>query len=141
MDYVELLKKAYIEQIDIQRDLDSKLVFIAENVFNFDVYDDDMAELFAKKALEVCLAISKEETGKYIKIKENYQWYLIMVNMPFFKGILDWGGSIRYAWWDYETCFEVESCAIREVYGNKFIFGRDEWMSFIFAIEQFIMED
>ena len=141
MDYVELLKKAYQEQIDIERDLDSKLVFIAENVFNFDVYDDDMAELFAKKALEVCLAINKAETYEYIKDKENYKWFLIMVNMSFFKGILDWGGSIRGAWWDHGTCFEVESCSIREVYGNKFIVGRDEWMSFVFAIEQFILED
>lgn len=77
-----------------------RLEYLSDYIFNFTTYDGEMAELFACKALEVCAAISNRTTFDYIKDAEQYRWYLVMCNMPFFSDKLEWGTSIRGAWWD-----------------------------------------
>lgn len=78
----------------------SKSEFLSGFVFDFVTYEEKFTELFAAKALEVCDAISQKKTFDYIADDERRQWYLLMVNMPFFAGRLSWGSSIRGAWWE-----------------------------------------
>lgn len=116
----------------------SRLEFLAEYIFDFTTYDSEIGELFASKALEACAAISAGTTFDYIKDADDYRWYMLMVNMPFFAGRLEWGTSIRGAWWVHEEQ-TLESCGIwRE---NEQLlelkFNRDEWASFIAALVTF----
>jgi len=68
----------------------------------------------AKKALEVCEAITNRKTFDYIRSAEGHLWYLIIVNMPFLVDKLDWGSSIRSAWWDVygDFSFTIKSCGL-----------------------------
>jgi len=50
--------------------------------------------------LDVLECILNENQYIYLKDRDNYINYLIMVNMSFFKDILEWGGSITGAWFD-----------------------------------------
>lgn len=79
----------------------SKSEFLSSFVFDFVTYEEKFTELFVAKALEVCDAVSQGKTFDYIADEERRQWYLLMVNMPFFVDRLSWGSSIRGAWWEF----------------------------------------
>lgn len=77
----------------------NKLQYLGQYIFDFTTYDSEMDEYFAKKMIEVLKAIEERTTFEYIK--KDYINYLTMANMPFLYDNLDWGGSIRGAWFDY----------------------------------------
>jgi hypothetical protein len=116
----------------------SRMEFLADHIFDFTTYDTDMGELFARKAVEVCAAINESKTFDYIKDADNYRWFLLMVNMPFFAGRLEWGTSVRGAWWDHGAQ-KLESCGLwrdgQQVLSMEF--PRSEWMRFIAALVGF----
>jgi hypothetical protein len=68
-----------------------------------------------------------------------------MVNMPFFKGKLEWGMSIRGAWWDLygDRKFEINSCGFFEGQEqiDRIVFGEDQWPEFINAMIQFTKDE
>lgn len=143
MDFKKLLQHSFeTEQGMSESPPGNHLVFLSENVFNFTTYDREIDELFAKKAVEVCEVINTGKTFDYIKDQENYKWYLLMCNMPFFSEKLEWGGSIRGAWWcgnkdrvvEFDTCGfwdgDVQLC-------DTFRFNVEEWKSFITAVIDF----
>ena len=75
--------------------------YLSNFIFNFTLYDSELDEIFSKKAVEVCEAISSKSTFDYIK--DNRVWYMAMVNMPFFLDKISWSTSIREAWWEDYT--------------------------------------
>ena len=133
MDYLHLLEHSYKQEK--LRDLGmSKLEYLADSIFDFTTYDSAMGAFFAQKAVEVCYVINNQKNFEYIENEENYMWYLVMCNMPFFVSKLSWGTSIRGAWWDYED-FEIKGCGLWE--GNTQIYlklNREEWILFINAV-------
>lgn len=81
----------------------NRFQFLGSDIFNFTTHDGGVDELFAKKMLEVIDCILNKTTFEYHKHGEdeaNYLNFLTMVNMPFLQGMLDWGTSIRGAWFD-----------------------------------------
>ena len=78
----------------------NKLAFIGSDVFDFTTYDGAMDEFLAGKMIEVVDCILNGTTFEYQKDEANYINYLTMVNMPFLKDKLEWGTSIRGAWFD-----------------------------------------
>jgi hypothetical protein len=53
------------------------------------------------QTLEVCEVILNGKTVAYINESDaNYKNYITIVNMPFLRGKLEWGTSIRGAWFD-----------------------------------------
>lgn len=78
----------------------TKFEYLSSFVFDFTTYDEDMDETFVVSALVVCDAISNRTTFDYIKTPENYLWYLLLMNTPFFADQTSWGTSIRGAFWD-----------------------------------------
>lgn len=96
MDYARALREGHAQMANDR----SRLAYLSDFIFDFTTYDDEKAEVFARHAIEVCEAINNCTTFDYIKDPGNYTWYLIMVNMPFFADKLNWGTSVRGAWWD-----------------------------------------
>ena len=124
----------------------SRLEYLGDHIFNFKTYESEYSELFAKKALEVCAAISDSKTFEYIKAPENRLWYLLMVNMPFFADKLEWGTSIRGAWWGESPheLIKFDSCGLwldgKQLY-EPMEFTRDQWRDFIAAVLAFGVEE
>lgn len=119
----------------------SRVAFLADHVFDFTTYDDDASELFGKKALEVCVCISDKKTFEYQHSgEESYRWYLLMCNMPFFQGKLEWGTSIRGAWWEYGKTFEIGAYTFfkdSEQISEVMKFNNEQWLQFVEAMKEF----
>lgn len=144
IDYLRALQEGFATWRDINPGgaPETRLGYVGEYIFDFTTYDDTMTEEFARKALDVCRAISDGTTGDYIQDPDNYRWYLLMCNMPFFAGRLNWGTSIRGAWWDVST----PNCADLETSGlwldgvqlqQPLKFSTDQWREFIAALLEF----
>jgi hypothetical protein len=84
-------------------------------------------------------AISDGTTLAYVGDAENYRWFLLMCNMPFFAGRLDYGSSIRSAWWDHSGMV-LESAGLW-VGGEQLLFDLElsveQWREFIAAVRAF----
>lgn len=91
----------------IQKDINRiRMAWIGEVLFGFCTYEEEFCAEMTRSALDVADAISNRYTFDYISNDENYRWYLLMVNMPFFENKLEWGTSIRGAWWVHFQTFE-----------------------------------
>lgn len=137
MNYLELLEESYEKAKEVcECPPQSRLEFLSEFVFNFVTYNPEASCLFACKALEVCKAITEGGTRGYCENESNYMWYLLMCNTWFFYDKLDWGTSIRNAFWRCETQKDNEirsSCFWhkgRQIYSLRFKWGK-EWVLFI----------
>jgi len=138
MDYLELLEYSYKTEIAHSGET-SRLDYLSENIFDFTLYDSEMGDLFGKKAVEICCAINDKKSFEYQK--DSYQWYLIIVNMPLFVGKLEWGMSIRGAWWGLygDDVFTIESCGLWQNDDQLLAlkFNAEEWGLFIRALKSF----
>jgi hypothetical protein len=133
MDYLQLLEHSH----SVERE-SSRLVYLSEHIFDFTTYDDAVSEMFARVALDICEAISDGTTFEYIKIPTNYHWYLAMCNMPFFADRIEWGTSIRGAWW--VNSVTLDSCGLwvgEDQLIERLFFSEREWAKFISAVIQF----
>lgn len=143
MNYLKLLLHSH-EMITDQSSIGkmSKLEYLSEFIFDFTTYDSEISELFAKRGVEVCQVIVENKTFEYIKNEENYKWFLIMVNMSFFNNKLEWGTSIRGAWWYFQNSLTFESCGLFKERKQimKIKFDIREWKKFILAMIDFIKE-
>ncbi len=145
MNYLKLLRESYKETTDNRDDPTlEKLEFLANDIFGFTTYENVVSSMMAKKALEVCKAISDKKTFDYIASEGGNLWYLVMVNMPFFENRLEWGTSIRGAWWDLwgDKEFIIESCGLFSD-GEQILelkLNETEWPKFIEAMIKFAEE-
>ena len=105
MNYKEILKHSFeVEKAEVECLPTSRLEYLANYIFDFMTYDEEMDRLFAEKAVEVCAAINDGKTFEYIKDPENYRWLLLMCNMPFFINRLE---SVSYTTLTLPTNREV----------------------------------
>lgn len=139
MNYIKLLRDGFAAEKQFH-DVESRHEYLSNEIFQFTTYDSEMAELFATKAIEVCKAINARKTFEYIEDKENYKWYLLMCNTPFFFDRIEWGTSIRGAWWNAST---FSSCGLfdgDEQIIDEIKLSAEEWASFVNAIVEFAKE-
>lgn len=141
MNYLKLLEDGYKKACEDSLNCPpiSKLDYLGDHIFNYTTYDGEVSELFALKTVEVIKAINNRTVFEYIKNEDNYKWYLLICNMPFVRGRIDWGTSIRGAWWDYEIIFQ--SCQLyddEEQICEEIKFTQEEWGEFIVAIIEFV---
>lgn len=138
-DFLGILNHSFEIERDRECGAESRLVYLSDHIFDFTTYDSEMSEMFATKAVEVCDAINKAKTFDYIADAENYKWFLLMCNMPFFASRLNWGTSIRGAWWDHCE-HSLSSCGIwigdEQETELKFR-DADKWKLFIAAMVAF----
>jgi hypothetical protein len=121
---------------------ENRAAFLADYVFDFTTYDDEKSKEFGTKALEVCRAVSDRKTFEYIEDPENYRWFLLMVNMPFFAVRLDWGTSVRGAWWNAgspdETALHTAALWLDgEQLTGPLQFSDEQWQEFVSAMLAF----
>ena len=143
-DYLKMLEDGHAETDSFQGgSRTSRLEYLSDQIFDFTTYESEMAELFAGKAVEVCSAISDGNTFDYIGVSdENRMWYLLMCNMPFFAGRLEWGTSIRGAWWCARPGepITLDTCGLYwkdEQIIETMKFTAAEWPEFIAAVREF----
>lgn len=142
MNYRKLLEHSFAVEQTFECPPQSRLGFLSSAIFDFTTYDGEMDVRFARKALEVCGVLSCKKTFEYIRDPDNYEWYLLMCNMPFFDGKLEWGTSIRGAWWGAPPGrqFELRSCGLWNgdtQLSDPIQFGDDDWHRFIEALIEF----
>ena len=111
--YIELLDKHFKEEQHLECAPETKMEYLGSSIFDFNTYDSEIDILFAEKMVEVLKVILNKNTFEYIKDREQYLNYLTMVNMPFLTDKLDWGGSIRGAWFDNWKEYEIEGIEIK----------------------------
>lgn len=136
MTYSRMLQEGHeaICQIDPM----GRLEYLGELIFGFSTYESGYSRYFAIKALDVCKAINEQKTFEYIESPENRLWYLLMVNMPFFVGKLEYGTSIRGAWW--KDGIKFDSCGLwldgQQLHETMEFTGK-QWGEFVSALIEF----
>lgn len=146
MDYLKLIKHSYQMDSELHDHPQSKLEYLAEHIFDFTTYENEFCQAMARRAIEVALVISHDKTYDYIANEHNHQWYLMMVNMPFFVNRIEWSSSIRGAYWLNRFNTDkliIKSCGLWM--GNKQLTNLSlryvEWVSFIDALYKFGLKD
>lgn len=138
--FKEMLEHSF-QQERLEADELSRLEFLALHVFGFTTYDSGMDELLAARAVQVAEAINDRQTFEYIKARDSYENYIVMCQMPFFADRLEWGTSIRGAWWD-TAGVTLDSCGLWQ--GGEQLkpmtFDQASWMEFIRAVVAFAQE-
>ncbi len=139
IDYLEMLKKSYQENKShcFTCSSPSKLEFIANHVFLINTYDSLVDEKMALDFLKVCDVITKGDNFIFIDSSdENYELYLRTVMYPFFENKIDWGSSIRGAWWEYDLV-EIDSCGLYYE-GEQLLNEKFDMRLLIPAIQKFL---
>ena len=99
--FTEHLEEAYSDFLEYTDYPENRLIWVADNIFEFVTYDSGASEVFGNLMLRVLKPILNQTTFDFQKESEdNYYTFLLMVNMPFLKDKLEWGTSIRGAWFD-----------------------------------------
>lgn len=79
---------------------DIKLIFLAEILFGIETDDSTLSLKFGKDILEVINVIKKGLNFDYIKSEDNYKKYIIVANILSKLDWIEWGTSIRGAWFN-----------------------------------------
>lgn len=119
--FTKQLEDCHSELESLRDDKVSKLEFLASDVFNFITYDGGMDEFLALKMLKVLSIILNEQNHQYIKKESNYKDFILMVNMPFLVDKLEWGASIRGAWYKDYGSYEICHIKIKKGELSQFI--------------------
>lgn len=146
MDYLQLLNHSFEMEMVCENPCLTKLAFLSQNIFEFTTYDRQKDELFGRKAIEVCHAISTRTTFEYIRDSDAYTWYLVMCNMPFFAHKITWGTSIRGASWGTNDARPISLDVLGLWDGDTAIikpidFSNAEWAKFINALLEFVDDE
>lgn len=121
----------------------TKYAFLAEDVFGFETYDNEKDDLFGRKAIEFCKAVSDGETYEYIKDDDNNNWFLSMAFSSFFVDKIEWGISIRASYWAvYQQKESPVDFGFLINNQDEFDSALDEeqWIEFVVAMIEFAEE-
>lgn len=78
---------------------DLKAMFITK-LFDVTTYDGELDCEFGEIIIEVMKTIQKGKNFDYIKNKKKYRDYILVANLLDDNGWIEWGSSIRGAWFD-----------------------------------------
>jgi len=137
LDYLELLENSFSKWKELQGcGPETRLEYLSDYVFDFCTYDSDLSIIFATMAVDVCEAINKRTTFEYInKGQSNYQTFVLMCNIPFFADRIEWGTSIRGAFWNCTMTLSGRIFWFGDTQGEDDIsFTKDKWEEFITAV-------
>lgn len=88
----EFYKKCYV--------FENKYEWAASHIFNLATYDGSLDEMFVKLILEICDVILENKNCEYIEDETNYFTFIAVCQRLNSLGWIDWGTSIRGAWFN-----------------------------------------
>jgi hypothetical protein len=100
MDVIELYRKEYAFETKVIQEGSTKYTWAATQVFELTTYDISLDELFVKKIIEVCKAILEGRTFEYIRDESQYVTYILVCQLLERLNWIEWGTSIRGAWFE-----------------------------------------
>jgi hypothetical protein len=100
MDVIELYRKEYAFETEVIQEGSTKYTWAATQVFELTTYDRSLEELFVKKIIEVCKAILEGRTFEYIRDESRYVTYILVCQLLEHLNWIEWGTSIRGAWFE-----------------------------------------
>lgn len=151
-DFLQMLKDGHRESMEFHGHSLTKAEFLCLYIFEFTIVGEFDAELFASRAVEVAKALNggTEETVSYASDEGRLLWYLIMINMPFFKPKVMTCSRVQRAYWDGDArdkdgsksswFFVYSSDGLyigHEQMYKEMRLEREEWRDFINAISEF----
>ena len=138
MTTIELIKTDY--DLCVECDIfETKYEWAASSVFKLATYDSDLDELFVKKILEVCKVILNRTNFEYIKDENNYHTYILVCQLLKDMKWINWGTSIRGAWFnDFTVDEDVSPLFIPHTYEDRLIYPSKEN---IMELIKFVEED
>lgn len=126
MTTLELIKTDY--ELCVQCDIfQTKYEWAASSIFNLATYDGDLDELFVKKILEVIKVILDGTNFEYIKDETNYRAYILVCQLLKEMNWINWGSSIRGAWFDdFISDEEVSPLFVPHTYEDRLLYPSKE---------------
>lgn len=100
MNVRECLEWSY-NNYNLGTDYLKKYDWAASTIFDLTTYDGELNRRFVNKIIEVCKVILKGETFDYIQDEDNYEAYILVCQILVRNDWIDWGTSIRGAWFNY----------------------------------------
>lgn len=87
--------------------------WVCDEAFDIATYDTDVSIAFGRAILDVMSAILGKRTFNYIKLPGKYHAYIAVCHILDQRDMIDWGSSIRGAWFDYDA-----GCGKRKMLGD-----------------------
>lgn len=109
MDVIELYKKDYEFHSEVVCEGSDKYDWAASQVFDLTIYDSALDELFVKKIIEVCKVILERRNFEYIQDETCYVTYILVCQLLERLHWIEWGTSIRGAWFEESHFGYVQS--------------------------------
>ena len=109
MDVLELYKKDYEFHSEVVCEGSNKYDWAASQVFDLTTYDSALDEMFVKKIIEVCKAILERRNFEYIQDETCYVTYILVCQLLEQLHWIEWGTSIRGAWFEESHFGYVQS--------------------------------
>lgn len=97
---LDLYRKDYEFYSTVVDEGGTKYEWAASDIFNLTTYDGALDKLFVKAIIEVCKVILERKTFEYIENKEKYVSYILVCQLLETFNWIEWGTSIRGAWFD-----------------------------------------
>ena len=117
MDVLAIFKHDWDEYRKFRPFEVTKYEWLSENVFDLTTYDNSLNELFGKKIFEVCKAILDGTTFEYISMDQShYITYILVCQILKSFNWIEWGSSIRGAWFEEQHFNQYQSRYILTYY-------------------------
>lgn len=104
---------------------ENKSHFLSSVIFDLRTYDDDIDNMFCNIMIDVIKCIVNRTNLSYQQ--DNYVAYLSIVNTHFLSDKLEWGTSIRTAWFDEYKEYDVNGIIIKRNEINTFMIDLIKW--------------
>lgn len=88
----------------------SKESFIAGECFGIITYDDELTKRYGCIIKEIIIAIDEKRNYEYMNNDEDYNKFVIVANLLNYKGLVEWGTSIRGCWFTSAAKELIEFC-------------------------------
>lgn len=135
-------KRAYLEFSTGVECCGSKYEWAASEIFGLATYDGDLDKLFVERICDVCKYIAAGKTFEFINMsEENYITFILVCQVLYKKNWINWGTSIRGAWFDdgcgdYILDWWVEYCVTNEKVIFKVPFNTENLLLLIEFLEE-----
>lgn len=103
MNAIDIYRAQYEEESNWHFDKWDKYHWAASRIFDLTTYDRGLDEIFVKDILEVCKVILEKRNYEYIEDEKNYLKYILVCQVLNKFNWLNWGTSIRGAWFEVDV--------------------------------------